>query len=134
MMFREMGAFSTAGNLHHEIRGGDFHRAFIHERHRRVKRIKDLLSLAAIGDHVIAAKQTEMMAYGRLRKPQFLAKGSNIPLTPGEGQENVQARFVGKQSKEGNKLIQILVRCHGIQQRHTISCSVSMNSWQLVLV
>jgi hypothetical protein len=100
MMFREMGAFSATGNLHHEIRGGDFHRAFIHERHGRVKRIKDLLSLAAIRNHVIAAKQTEMMAHGRLRKPQLLAKGSNIPLTPGEGQENIQARFVGKQSKE----------------------------------
>jgi hypothetical protein len=73
------------GNPDHEIRGPDFHRGFIRERHPGVKRVKHLLALAAIGDHIIAPQQTKMMTHRGLWKPQFFAKGSDVPFALGQG-------------------------------------------------
>ena len=66
-MCGEIDVMAT-GNLHHEIRRRDLHRAFIHQRHRGVQRIEDLLPLAPVGDHVVAPQQAKMMAHRRLRQ------------------------------------------------------------------
>jgi hypothetical protein len=95
MMPRKMRGLPVTRNLHHKIRGFDFHRGFIRESHPAVKRVEHLLPLAAIGDHVIAPQQTKMMAHRGLWKPQFFAKGSDVPLAPGQGQKNVHARLIG---------------------------------------
>jgi hypothetical protein len=83
------------GNPDHEIRGLDLHRGFIRQRHSGVKGVKHLFALAAIGDHIVAPQQTKMMTHRGLWKPQFFAKGSNVPFALGQGQKNIQTRFVG---------------------------------------
>jgi len=95
---RRFGAL--AGNLHRQISRADFQSLFVHERHRAVETIKNLLPLAAIGDHVVAPQQAEMMTHGRLRQTQFLAKRSDVLLSLGKGQQNVQPGFIGKKFKE----------------------------------
>jgi len=95
MIRRKIRGIAVMGNFHHDIGGGDFHGVFIGEGDPGVERVKDLLALAAIGNHVVAPQQTEMVADGGLWKPQFFAKGRDVPFTPGQGQKDVQARFIG---------------------------------------
>ena len=75
MMHRNMGGRRwLTGNFDAEISGRDLERGFINEGDGAMKGIEDLLSPATVGDHVIDAEQSEMVADGGLRKPQLLAK------------------------------------------------------------
>jgi hypothetical protein len=62
-----MGGEWAAGDFYAEVLAADFQHAVFTEGDGAVKAVEDLLSLAAIGDHVVDSKQPEVMAYRWLR-------------------------------------------------------------------
>jgi hypothetical protein len=121
-----MGDEGSAGDFDAEVLAADFEHAVFTEGDRAVEAVEDLLSLAAIGDHVVDSKQPQVMAYRRLRKLQLIANGGYVSLPLGEGEKDVYPCFVGEEAEKEDETIEILVQRRGVQQRHTDSC---IRSW-----
>jgi hypothetical protein len=124
-----VGIEGSAGDFDAEVFAADFEHSVFTEGDRAVEGVEDLLTLAAIGDHVVDSKQAEMMADGGLRQLQFIADGGYVSLAAGEGEKDVYPGFVGKEAEEEYETIEVLVQRRGVQQRHTDSW---IRSWELI--
>jgi hypothetical protein len=74
-----------AGDFDAEVFPPDLQHALVPQRDGAMQGIEDLFSLAAIGDHVIDAKQPQVMAHGWLGKLQLFADRADVSLALGQG-------------------------------------------------
>jgi hypothetical protein len=129
MRDRGVGDKCAAGDLDAEVIAADFEHAVVRESDGAVEAVEDLLSLSAVGDHVVDAEEAEVMAHRGLGEFELLADGGDVSLALGEREKDVYAGFVREKTEEEDKTIEVLVQRRGVQQRHTDSC---IRSWRLV--
>ena len=75
----------AAGDFDAEVFATDFEHAIVAEGDGAVEAVEDLLALSAVGDHVVDAKQAEVVGDGGLGQLELLADGRDVSLAACEG-------------------------------------------------